>query len=254
MYQDDWIIHSPTKVGVSTSISVALKVLADMGFKVNLDKSALTPMQKLCWLRIEWDMVNASLSLAPDNALQTLHCAGTTSTPQLIASLVLVGCPMPVSQWRSPPPTRITVATDASEIGWGFQWIWGHQACRWWSEERRSLHINLRELMLVREWLKRFPKTSSMSVHFDMDNVTAIQCVQRQGTACSDPLLTLLEDIFAIASCRNILLLAKYVLPGERLGRHSVQVSGDVSGVALTPTGETLDVAGFLIEVDITSE
>lgn len=71
MYLDDWLIHSPTKEGVAISVSVALSVLADMGFKVNLDKSALTPTQKLCWLGVEWDTTNFSLSLAPDNALLT---------------------------------------------------------------------------------------------------------------------------------------------------------------------------------------
>lgn len=47
----------------------------------------------------------------------------------------------------------------------------------------------------------------------DMDNVTAVQCVQRQDTVRSGPLLALSEDI-AEASHRSISLSAKYV-PGR---------------------------------------
>lgn len=269
MYLDDWLLHSPTKEGVATSVSVALKVLADMGFKVNLDKSALTPTQKICWLGIEWDTINSSLSLAPDNALRTLrsvrrayfsHTFSRRQWEGLLGCLNFAAPALPLGRLKhrrltqevnrnipllprdlprpvppalhsllrpwlrrgalrqsvpwSPPPPQITVATDASDIGWGFQSSWGHQACGGWSEERRSLHINLRELMVVREWLIRHPEISGMSVRFDMDNVTAVQCVQRQGTARSGPLLALSEDIFAEASRRTISLSARYV-PGR---------------------------------------
>lgn len=68
------MIHSPTRQGVANSATVALRVLADMGFWVNLEKSALTPTQILPFLSIEWDTLNVALSLAPDNALRTHHC------------------------------------------------------------------------------------------------------------------------------------------------------------------------------------
>lgn len=60
MYIDNWFIHSPSKESAATSISVALRILADTGFKVNLEKCDLTPMQKLPWLGIEWGSVNGS--------------------------------------------------------------------------------------------------------------------------------------------------------------------------------------------------
>lgn len=63
MYLDNRLIYGPIKEDVSTSVLVALSVLADMGFKVNLDKCALTPTRKLCWLWTKWDVINASLSL-----------------------------------------------------------------------------------------------------------------------------------------------------------------------------------------------
>ncbi|XP_076030869.1 uncharacterized protein LOC143019053 [Oratosquilla oratoria] len=236
MYLDDWLIHSPTEEGASTNVSVALRILTEMGFKVNWDKSTLTPTQKLHWLGIEWDTINASLSLAPDNALRTLRCVRRAFFSQTFSRRQwegLLGClnfaapalplgrlkhrrltrevnrsiplfprdlPRPVPStlhsllrpWLrpgvlrqsvpwSPPPPRITVATDASDIGWGFQSSWGHQACGGWSEERRSLHINLRELIVVKEWLERHPEISYTSVRFDMDNVTAVQTAVPSG-------------------------------------------------------------------------
>ena len=44
-----------------------------------------------------------------------------------------------------------------------------------------------------------------------MDNVTAVQCIQRQGTARSSPLLTLSEEIFALAAKNRVSLSARYV-------------------------------------------
>lgn len=69
--------------------------------------------------------------------------------------------------------------------------------------------------MVVQIWLQRHPGIPSVSVRFDMDNMKSVQCVQRQGTAQSDPLLALSEDIFAEASHRTFSLSAKYVLLRE---------------------------------------
>lgn len=75
------------------------------------------------------------------------------------------------------------MATDASDMGWGFQSSRGHQVCGGLSEESRCLHINLWELVVVKKWLKCHTDISGIGVRFDMDNVTSVQCVQRQGTA-----------------------------------------------------------------------
>lgn len=44
-----------------------------MEFIVNLEKFDLIPMQKLPWIGIEWDMINTTISLAPDNTHWTLR-------------------------------------------------------------------------------------------------------------------------------------------------------------------------------------
>ncbi|XP_045106652.1 uncharacterized protein LOC123501712 [Portunus trituberculatus] len=268
MYLDDWLIHSPTKEGVLNGVSVTLKVLGDMGFQVNWDKSAFTLEQKLCWLGIEWDTINASLSLAPDNALRTLrsvkrayfshtfsrrqwegllgclnfavptlllgrlklrrltwevnsHSHPISRPPQTsycytsqpVASLAPVWGPSPVRS-LVPTPTSVNSSDGRLRRRMGFPVQLGHQACGGWSEENRSLHINLWELLVVQEWLFRHHEIRGLSVRFDRDNVTAVHCIQRQGTARSRQLLALSEDIFAEASLRQLSLSAKFV-PGQ---------------------------------------
>ncbi|KAK3891347.1 hypothetical protein Pcinc_004790 [Petrolisthes cinctipes] len=115
--------------------------------------------------------------------------------------------------WVFPPP-GITVATDASDVGWGYQSCLGHQRCGGWKEGERLLHINARELMVAKEWLNRHPQFARIGVRFDMDNVAAVQCLQKQGTVRSEILLSLSEQIFAIAAKRDIHLSARYV-PGR---------------------------------------
>lgn len=67
LYLEEWLLHSPSKDGVANNILVVLGVLADMGFIVDMGKSAFTPMQQLDWLWIRWNTTTANLSLAPDN-------------------------------------------------------------------------------------------------------------------------------------------------------------------------------------------
>ncbi|KAK3893348.1 hypothetical protein Pcinc_002783 [Petrolisthes cinctipes] len=134
--------------------------------------------------------------------------------------------------WVFPPP-GITVATDASDVGWGYQSCLGHQRCGGWKEGERLLHINARELMVAKEWLNRHPQFARIGVRFDMDNVAAVQCLQKQGTVRSEILLSLSEQIFAIAAKRDIHLSAPLrARAGERLGGRPIQVQGDVSRVA----------------------
>lgn len=75
----------------------------------------------------------------------------------------------------------------------------------------RLHHINFRELYVVREWLERNPQVKEMGVRFDMDNSTAVRCLQNQGAYHSDKLLSLTEEIFAIASSRQLHLSARFV-------------------------------------------
>lgn len=100
MYQDDWLIHEPTKEGVSTSVSVVPSVLTDMRFKVNLDKSAHSHMGTL----LIWDQVGHSQRLPVAGPRQLLldtllHQEGVLLSHVL---LLLVGAPLGLPQFCGP--------------------------------------------------------------------------------------------------------------------------------------------------------
>lgn len=61
------MIHSPTREGETTSVLVVLRVLANMRYNVNLNKSAISLMKKFPLLGIEYDTINVILSLAVDS-------------------------------------------------------------------------------------------------------------------------------------------------------------------------------------------
>ncbi|MPC18598.1 uncharacterized protein LOC123515634 isoform X7 [Portunus trituberculatus] len=71
-------------------------------------------------------------------------------------------------------------------------------------------HINLRELWVAKEWLLRHPHIRDTAIRFDMDKTAAMQCIARQGTARLSALLKLTEEIFALASKRNIHLSVRH--------------------------------------------
>ena len=75
------------------------------------------------------------------------------------------------------------MATGVSDVGWRFSSNQGHQACGVWTEELRLLHINYRELFVLKEWLLRIQILQGTAVTFDMDNFTAVACMRRQGTS-----------------------------------------------------------------------
>lgn len=77
----------------------------------------------------------------------------------------------------------------------------------------RQPRINFWELYVVREWLERNPQAEQIEVRIDMDNSTAVRCLQHQGTPHSDKLLSLTQDIFSIVTSRQLHLSARFI-PG----------------------------------------
>lgn len=77
----------------------------------------------------------------------------------------------------------------------------------------RSFHINLWELRVAKEWLTHNLEIQEMGAWFGIDNVTAVQSLQRQSTA----LLTLTEEIFTTAVRRALSLSARYVRGRENI-------------------------------------
>ena len=115
--------------------------------------------------------------------------------------------------WRSRPP-QMTVYTDASDSGWGYQAVGGFQGRGLWSSEDKLRHINVRELMVPLLFLHQHVHLAHLHVCFQMDNVAAVQCIKRMGSSRSLPLLRTSEELFALAASRHLTLSAVH-LPGR---------------------------------------
>ncbi|KAK4322186.1 hypothetical protein Pmani_006985 [Petrolisthes manimaculis] len=72
MYLDDWLLFSPSKEETAANVSTTTQLLQEMGWLVNWGKSKLIPTQSITWLGIQWSTRDSSLSLAPENARNTL--------------------------------------------------------------------------------------------------------------------------------------------------------------------------------------
>ena len=64
-YLDDWIIWAPSPEECSRAAKVVMDFLAELGFRVNLKKSRLTPQSKFEWLGLQWDLNSHTLCLPP---------------------------------------------------------------------------------------------------------------------------------------------------------------------------------------------
>ena len=64
-YLDDWLIWADSSLACAQARDVALQVLQQMGFLVNLGKSRLQPSQQFEWLGIDWDTRATMISIPP---------------------------------------------------------------------------------------------------------------------------------------------------------------------------------------------
>lgn len=115
--------------------------------------------------------------------------------------------------WRAPSP-HVTVYTDASDHGWGYQADSGLQGRGQWSPADRERHINVRELMVPLLFLRHQRQLTHLHLSFHMDNVAAVHCVQKMGSSRSLPLLRATEQLFSLAASRHLTLSAVH-LPGR---------------------------------------
>ena len=73
MYLDDWLLYSHSKEQTAANVKTTLQVLEGMGWLLNFPKSKLNPTQTITWLGVKWSTLDATLTLAPDNAARTLR-------------------------------------------------------------------------------------------------------------------------------------------------------------------------------------
>jgi len=112
-----------------------------------------------------------------------------------------------VAPWVPPPPV-MTLTTDASDTGWGYQSSIGHQGSGRWTLSASRIHINVRELRTVHLALQREHSIKQTSVLVLSDNSAVIHCLNRQGSSRSPALLRESESIFTLAKNRDIHTLA----------------------------------------------
>ena len=126
--------------------------------------------------------------------------------------------------WVDPEPS-VTVRTDASLTGWGFQASDGFQGQGLWTPELAALHINARELSVPLLYLRQVPSVRDRAIMFSLDNQVAVRCINRQGSPRSLSLQSVAEALFVLAHSRRLCLKASF-LPGranvwaDALSRH----------------------------------
>ncbi|KAI2653744.1 ORF V: Enzymatic polyprotein [Labeo rohita] len=74
---DDWLILAHSLELVCTHREVVLNHLAQLGLRVNWEKSKLSPVQRISFLCVELDSISMSARLSPERAQSVLRCAAT---------------------------------------------------------------------------------------------------------------------------------------------------------------------------------
>ena len=62
-YLDDWLIWAKTATDCIKSAKEVMSFLESLGFRINVEKSRLTPASQFEWLGLQWDLTNCRLSL-----------------------------------------------------------------------------------------------------------------------------------------------------------------------------------------------
>ena len=117
------------------------------------------------------------------------------------------------TKWIPDPPS-LTLVTDASDLGWGYQSSEGHQGQGLWEDIMLRKHINVKELKAVYIAIRKEPTLRCQHVKVLTDNTTTVYCINRQGSSRSPVLLQLSEKLFRLAQIRKLHLSAVH-LPGK---------------------------------------
>ncbi|KAI2654804.1 Transposon Ty3-G Gag-Pol polyprotein [Labeo rohita] len=76
-YLDDWLILAHSWNLVCVHRDMVLNHLAQLGLRVNWEKSKLSPAQRISFLGVELDSVSMSARLSPEHAQSVLRCVAT---------------------------------------------------------------------------------------------------------------------------------------------------------------------------------
>ncbi len=76
-YLDDWLILAQSQDQLCEHRDLVLSHLSQFGFRVNWEKSKLSPMQRISFLCMELDSVNQTACLTQERAQSVLNCLNT---------------------------------------------------------------------------------------------------------------------------------------------------------------------------------
>ena len=124
---------------------------------------------------------------------------------------LLKGVSKPIAE----PKSDWEIRTDASTTGWGAFWTATGESCGTpWNESERLKHINYLELRAILFGLQSFAgNLQDCHIRILTDNMTAMACVNNQGSTRSKDCNTIAREIWLWASSRNIWVSTKH-LPG----------------------------------------
>lgn len=265
-YLDDFILWAPTQESALHHTTLAIEILSNLGFRINPEKSTLTPTQHIDWLGLSWHSPLGTVSLPPEkqHAIITLsqkllsqdsvplrewqHFVGLINfasqalplgrlifrdiilhaglqNPRPDSKRVLLSSPLLQAalqswsstqflsdsvSWRHPPPS-LTVWTDSSSQGWGLVSSEGHSSQGLWDDEDSLCHITWKELRCFYLTLLEPWSREHKSILLVSDCVSAVACINKQGSTHSTSLHNLTRRILLLASQLNICLTAVHL-------------------------------------------
>lgn len=127
------------------------------------------------------------------------------------SSLETLDSPLP---WRDERHIRVTMATDASDYGWGFAGLTGvapQQASDYWSPEEQELDISTKEALAMEKMLLACrEQLKNARVDVLVDNQAVVQSWNNQSGK-SATLNKALKRLFFTTSRLNVLLHLEYI-------------------------------------------
>ncbi|KAL0168330.1 hypothetical protein M9458_036552, partial [Cirrhinus mrigala] len=214
-YLDDWLILAHSWDLVWAHRDMVLNHLAQLGLRVNWEKSKLSPAQRISFLGVELDSVSIVHSHGPPKTgseaprahgiLSRGHATGTGFILEHISSehhTIVSPDTQPLDRHYVPTVSRrIIVTTDASKTGWGATCN-GQAASGVWTGPRLFWHINCLELLAVLLALRR------------SDNTATVAYINHQGGVRSFRMSQLARHLLLWSQHRLKSLRATHI-PGE---------------------------------------
>ena len=106
---------------------------------------------------------------------------------------------------------KVIIQTDASLTGWGAVCN-GVQTSGQWTEEERSLHINVLELLAIKLALFSFTRGKRVkAIHFQIDNKAAFSYLWKMGGTKNEYMIRLSKEIWHYLLNHNMAITAEYL-------------------------------------------